>query len=542
MDVSRIKVKHKLWALAGVTAIALVVVAVVAGFGVSNELTSSEYRSTKEKVQSAHSVISYYEKQASRGDISTDEAKKRARETISGMRYGDDNYFWIQTKEPKMLMHPFKENLNGEFIGDVKDPDGKRLFAEMVDVVQEKDEGFVDYKWPKPNTDEPVDKISYVKESQSWGWIVGSGVYLDTVSNSVWGVMWRLALKLLVTVAIVIGIIALISRSISRRVADLESTIKGIGENRDLTKSADIGGNDEISEIGRAVDVLNAQFSDALSQAKRTAEQLTSEMSEFKSQSDKTTENASQQQNESEQAATAINEMSSTIEEVSNNAQRAAEKAQKASETTMEGRNMLDETRTMIGNLRTDMGQSNDIMVSLKEDAANIGTILDTITGIADQTNLLALNAAIEAARAGEHGRGFAVVADEVRNLAKRTQESATEVHSIISGLRDNADKAATSMERNLEGAVDSDEKIDKTADAINSINDDIGQMNDMNTSIASAVEEQSSVAEEINRTIVRVSELSEETGDQQRHLNARVNSLSELAADLSMKIEDFRL
>lgn len=236
----------------------------------------------------------------------------------------------------------------------------------------------------------------------------------------------------------------------------------------------------------------------------------------------------SQQRQETEQVATAVNEMAAATQEVSGNVQRTAESTRHASELASQGKAVTEATRRAIEQLASAVNAAADVSSQLASDARQIGTVVDVIKGIAEQTNLLALNAAIEAARAGEQGRGFAVVADEVRALASRTADSTEQIHGLIANLQQAAEKAVTAMQQGHEQADHGLERVVAADEALDGISQAIVQINDMANQIASAAEEQSAVAEEINRNITTIADLSESTA-----------AKAQRSADLSIELAD---
>lgn len=248
------------------------------------------------------------------------------------------------------------------------------------------------------------------------------------------------------------------------------------------------------------------------------------------------------QQGEIEQVATAMNEMSATVSEVSKNAGSAATAATNADERAKDGRGVVNTTVDAINNLASEVVRTSDVIENLKGNSLSIGAVLDVIRDIAEQTNLLALNAAIEAARAGEQGRGFAVVADEVRTLASRTQQSTQEINDMIARLQNGANEAVSAMETGRAQAEESVSQAAKTGEALNEITLVVDDIKNMNMQIASAAEQQSATAEEINRNIVNISEVAQETANGTQETANASDELARLASDLQMQVSKFKI
>jgi len=321
----------------------------------------------------------------------------------------------------------------------------------------------------------------------------------------------------------------------------LESATSQLAEG-DLTAQVKLNTRDEMRAVGEGFNRMSTSFRDLVGQVQGAANQVSIAADTMSGVTDETHNGVVQQQQETEQVATAINEMSATVQEVARNAEEAAKAASSANDEASGGSRVVGQTIDSINSLATEVENVATVIKGLESDSENIGSVLDVIKGIAEQTNLLALNAAIEAARAGEQGRGFAVVADEVRTLASRTQASAREIEDMIVQLQDRAHSAVVTMEQGQARTQESVTRAAEAGSALQSITQAVAVINDMNNQIASASEEQSAVAEEINRNIVNISDISERTaaGAQQTHSNS--SELARLADSLQQLISKFRV
>ena len=282
------------------------------------------------------------------------------------------------------------------------------------------------------------------------------------------------------------------------------------------------------------------QIYSAVSSAQGAAGNLTRVSTEMVSQSRHASERVQRQKMETDQVATAINEMTATVMEVARNATEAAHAAQQADDESVAGHKIVDQTIAAIGTLAKRVEHAATVIERLNENSDEIGTVLGVIKAIADQTNLLALNAAIEAARAGEQGRGFAVVADEVRTLASRTQKSTEEIHAMIDKLQAGVQDAVQVMSEGREQAQQGVEQASKTGEALESITRAVATITNMNTQIAAAAEEQSKVAEEINRNIVNITVLAEETSEGINQAASSSQGLESAAEELRNQVQMF--
>ncbi|CAD5108169.1 methyl-accepting chemotaxis protein [Zestomonas carbonaria] len=283
-----------------------------------------------------------------------------------------------------------------------------------------------------------------------------------------------------------------------------------------------------------------ARLKTCLTRLQDTAEHLTRQAHQADSLAQNSSSGLDRQRAETEQVATAINEMAATTLEVASNVARTAIATQEANRLTGEGRSIAEETREAIQRLSVAVGETGETVTRLAQDSNEIGGVVDVIKGIADQTNLLALNAAIEAARAGEMGRGFAVVADEVRSLAQRTAESTEQIHQLIAKLQRTAEEAVMTMEIGRRQADEGVERVQQADQALAGISDAVANITDMANQIAAAAEEQSSVADEINRNITNIAQLADQTAGEAQNTAQLSKELTATAYSQSALVERF--
>jgi methyl-accepting chemotaxis protein len=329
--------------------------------------------------------------------------------------------------------------------------------------------------------------------------------------------------------------------SISQGVGKVEETANRLADG-DLGARVDYQNKDEIGHIASAFNKMADKFHDAINEVKDSVSQLASAAEETSAVTTQTTQGINQQLTETSQVATAMNEMSATVQEVARNAVEAASAARDADTTFHQGKQVIDKVIDAIGELAKEVEEAAGVIQQLEAESMNIGSVLDVIKSIAEQTNLLALNAAIEAARAGEQGRGFAVVADEVRTLAGRTQESTQEIEEMISKLQAGANNAVRVMSEGREMTQVGVEQAAAAGEALQTINAAVEQISNMNTQIASAAEEQSSVTEEINRSIVSINEVAEQSATGSQQTAQASDDMAKLAEQLKELVERFKV
>lgn len=333
----------------------------------------------------------------------------------------------------------------------------------------------------------------------------------------------------------------LIVRRMGKAMTELEVTANDIA-NGDLTKRIVIGGDDEFTHIADYVNRIAARFQHAVQNTHESTSRLASAAEENSVVSTQTQRNVVEQQQQTQQIAAAIHQFAATVREVAQSAEAAAGSSIEANSAAHHGQAVVDESISVIETLSTEMDGATEAMKLLSKSSDEIGSVVDVIQAISEQTNLLALNAAIEAARAGEQGRGFAVVADEVRNLAKRTQDSTEEIQKMIQHLQQGARDSMLMMERGTEQAKLSVDKSVQAGAALLQIMTSIEQINALNTQIATASEEQSLVTEEINRNIINISDISDQTAAGAEQTQAATHELAQLAESMQQEIAYYRV
>ncbi len=488
---------------------------------------------TRHLVEAAHSILNHFEARVSAGELLEHEAKAAAIVAIKSMRYDENEYFWLNDMRPTMIMHPLKPQLDGKDLTSFEDPAGKRLFVEFTQLVRKKGAGFVPYLWPKPGSEEPVAKISYVKGFQAWGWVIGSGIYVDDISAIFWEITsWEIGISLVLALFIM-GISARINHSIINPIKALREVMSKVIDNGDFSQRVEFRSSNELGLMSTNFNSMLDKIQAFVDGIYCTSQRLTESAQQMSIVSGETKHNTLQQRTDTEMVATAMNQMSASVQEISINAVRASEETAHANQTSNEGASIAKSATQSIGSLAIEVENASQVIHRLESDAADIGSVLDVIRGIAEQTNLLALNAAIEAARAGEQGRGFAVVADEVRTLAQRTQESTQEIQAMIETVQQATCEAVQVMEKGRNQTLNSVAQTEEIGRVLESIVAAVAEINDINLQIASATEEQSAVSKEINGKISNISQLAGETSTGAENTSVASQDSLQLANDL---------
>lgn len=366
---------------------------------------------------------------------------------------------------------------------------------------------------------------------------------LATLDAQVERNLWASAgIQLLLLLAGLAVIILIVRRTVIQRINAMRYTMEAIARDDDLSHSVTIGARDEIGAMGWAFNRMIDKFKHSLHAVSDATQQLNGVSDQVAEVADSTLKAVVEQRTETDMVASAMNEMSATVQEVARHATQTAEASQGADDESRAGVLVAEEAIAGIRDLISEIESAAAVVQHVESDTASISEVLDVIKGIAEQTNLLALNAAIEAARAGEQGRGFAVVADEVRTLASRTQNSTEEIQTMIERLQHGVKNAVDAMAGAQERAVTGSESVEKATQSLHVIAAEVATINNMNLQIATAAEEQSAVAEEINRNITRISNIADNTSSGATQTAHSSEDLLRLTAELRRLVSQFKL
>jgi methyl-accepting chemotaxis protein len=560
------------WKITGLAMVLLSIVGVVMGVYyfpiVTKQVSLEREQAVIHGIESQYSLLVALDKEVKAGRMSLEAAKKHAIMTFKAVRYGNNDYYWIQDNQTpaNMIMHPIAPELDGKpLLGEkfncaatyrlgrsgkeIKIPGGKdNLFNAFNKVCSTGDkEGFVNYMWPKPSQDSktkiPTAKMSFVKAFEPWGWIIGTGIYIDDLNK----VYLKLFLIGGTATAIVYVIGFLLAWFIGSRITISLKTSSNIlldlAEGKgDLTRRLPVLSNDEIGG-------MSINFNQFLDKIHGIIEHMAATAVEVDTCSVKVFGTSNETVSETQEAAsqiitvsTAAEEMAATSFEVAQSAQQVVDSANIATERVHEGQSVVETTISNMATIADTVKKSAVTIRSLGHRSDEIGNIISTIDDIADQTNLLALNAAIEAARAGEQGRGFAVVADEVRRLAERTTAATKEIATMIKAIQHETQEAVTSMEDGVEKVERGTEEARKSGEALQAILDQINQVTMQAGQIAMASEEQTSTTGAITESIFAISTIINRAADGSKNNAQNATELKNLSSELKKETGQFKL
>ncbi|HAT8499149.1 TPA: cache domain-containing protein [Vibrio vulnificus] len=464
--------------------------------------------------------------------------------TLRLLEYGGSGYvFGYDSKGTRIVVGKSNQGIGENFI-NMQDQKGNYLIKDLIN--NAKTGEFTTYYFPKPGQSTPLPKLSYSIYIPQWDLTLGTGFYTDDIDvlitqmeesahQALENTLTSIGL-FCIAIAILVGIVAVfINRSIMRPLEMFDESIRSFASgDADLTARMEDFSVPEFKQLSRNFNQFVGSLQNIIRSVTEVGKDVVSETDNMSRRATEVDNLAAGQRGETEQVATAMTEMTTTATEISSNASQAAQAARYAEENAHEAQTIVNSAASSVRELAGEVSKANDVISRLEGDVKNISSSLEVIQDIAEQTNLLALNAAIEAARAGEQGRGFAVVADEVRKLASRTQDSTGEIHQMINQLKAASDAAVKAMDASQARGESTVEEANAAAAALLKIIDSIGTIMDMNSLIATATEEQSIVGQEISERIVVISDQSSQSADLANQNRMGSQSLNKKAHQLS--------
>ncbi|MNZ51971.1 Methyl-accepting chemotaxis protein 4 [compost metagenome] len=510
---------------------------------IHGDLYQAKAEKTRHVVETAAGVLAYYQGLEASGTLSRESAQQQALSAVRGLRYDQNDYFWINDLGPKMIMHPANPKLDGQDLSAVRDPDGFAVFNEMVALAKAQGAGSIDYRWPKPGASEPVEKTSYILLFKPWGWVIGSGIYIDDMQNEFLRQLRDASLLGLGIALVMTLLVVVIARSISRPLQEAVDAMAMIASGEsDLTRRLDTHGRDEVTRLGEHFNRFTGKLQGVISQLQGAAQALGQSAVDVGNNANQAQQHSEQQSAQMEQVATAINEVTYAVQDVARNAEQASTEMRDAQHRAEQGQQSIHGSLQQIDQLSGTIDEAVTVIQTLAGQSTRIGSVLEVIRSIAEQTNLLALNAAIEAARAGEQGRGFAVVADEVRLLAQRTQQSTAEIQSMIEHLQGQSEAAVKAIDASSSASRQTIERANEAGVSLDAISQALHNLTALNASIASATLQQSHVVEDINRSVTDTADLSRQTAVAAQQSSSAGVALNQLREQLDRLLGQFRV
>ncbi|WP_166261900.1 methyl-accepting chemotaxis protein [Marinobacter salicampi] len=510
-----------------------------------SELLEARKEGLKNVVESARAVV--YDA-INNPSLTEAEAKEEVRDRIRAMTFGDENYVFAYDRE--LINLAYRPNPAAE--GPTTKPVVRDLVTNIFAAARK--DGFYGYNWPNPGSGAEEPKVSYSIEIPEWDWMMGAGIYTTDIERVLAVVQEDIdnqteaALGFFVMAALVIGLVAiaigvLVGRSVTVPLNRVSNLMQGIAAGEgDLRQRLPAEGNDELAELGRRFNAFVIKIQDTIREVGATTEQVASAAEELSRVATETRQSVQVQGSETDQIAAAINEMAATVQQIAANANEVEGAASDADRLAREGGATITNAQASVNKLSEEIASTAKSIDALAAKSDDIQQVLDVIHAVTDQTNLLALNAAIEAARAGEHGRGFAVVADEVRQLARRSAESATQIRDMIDGFVTETRSAVERMKGSRSRSDETVERINHATDALRTIERSVGTIHEQVTQIATAAEQQGQVSEEINQSVVRIVDAGQQSDTGVTQTNDASLELARLGENLRHLVTRFKV
>ena len=465
-------------------------------------------------------------------------------EALTGLkeaRYAGNEYFFVIDRDLTMVMHPFKESLNGTSVASSKDPDGVFLFREMRAAVSAGGSGFVNYKWPRPGSSDPVPKLTAVTNVSGSDLIIGTGLYIDDISALVVSRSCRVAIFSLLWLGIMVICSRYLIQAISVPVTKIEKCMAQLADG-DLSSQCPTSGTLEFDRLSSAINSMRTRIGEMISNIGADSEGLIAQSHKLTESTREVREGSRCQHGELDQLSVAMTEMVQTIQVMAHVARDASHNMTEVTVAASGGERAIELVQERVHKVLEQLESAVGSITQMNDSAEQISNVAEVIASISEQTNLLALNAAIEAARAGESGRGFAVVADEVRTLAQRTGVATNEIKDVIDAITDVASKSASTMKQSADETRECAVQVETTRSQLHDIAVKMTEVQDLNVQVATSVTQQEQVATEMDKNLAAVTHAADAHSDTAEHLELASTQVHKLTTDVAQQLSVFRL
>lgn len=558
MSLTNVKISTRLLLTVVGTVIGILVIGSFGLYQTRDNMLQDRMAKTRNLVESAHSLVVYYAGMADAGSISVDDAQGLAKDAVKNLRYDTKQYFWINDMHPRVVMHPLKETLIGKDMSNSTDAAGKHHWREFVEVVKASGGGFVPYLYETPDGKTTRSKVSYLKGFAPWGWIIGTGIYIDDV-NAIFmrnlSIMGAVALVVLIAV---VGMSVLIGRGISRPIGQIRGTMDRLAAG-DL--DVEVPGRDRGDEIGSMAAAIQVFKNNTAEKIRLEAENLRAEKEAEEKrlrmmlavlrgmvgagirgnksviQLARMRKDVNDTKEQAHSMAAAVEELVTSIQQISETSGNATDDARHAEEAAGHGVSSASKAVSSMEQIVDAVDTATSEVNTLAEESEQIGEIVSQIEDIAEQTNLLALNATIEAARAGDAGKGFAVVASEVKNLANQTARSTEDIRTRIESLRGKMGEIVTSMSRGSKAVSEGREVVSSMGSQLQDISQRVNDVTVKMADVSGILSQQTAAANDVSQGTGQIAEVSTANDNE---IGSVLAGMDALAKELNDQIGSF--
>ena len=538
---ANLRVATRMQLLIGLTLVGLIVLCLVALFQLKDSMLEDRKQKTRDLVDVAVGIVKHHHELAASGKLSEEAAKAAARDSLRGLRYGEDDYYFGFDSQGLYFLHGGNPKMEGQQKLDLQDTQGKYIIRELI-AAAKAGGGFVDYWFPRAGQKVAEPKLGYTTLFTPWDWIIGTGIYIDDVDKEYRKSAWLLGGISAGLLAALVFFGFLVSRSVLTQLGGEPRTATEIMERvagGDLTANIDRApAGSLLHALGGMVGALRQMVTEINSDANR----LVSNAEQITSASDDVARAAEQQSDATSAMAAAIEQLTVSSNHISDSARDTSQDSIAAVELSGQGSARVEQAALAIQQIADTVADASNRIHALEERAKQVSSIANVIKDIAGQTNLLALNAAIEAARAGEQGRGFAVVADEVRKLAERTSLATTEIEQMIVGIQGDTVGAVEAMNAALPEVQQGVELAASASESLREIEEGARRTLGRIGEVADATKEQSTASTSIAQRVEQIANMVEETSDTIRGTATTAHQLQDIAVSLKQLISRFRV
>ncbi|MEF1285249.1 MULTISPECIES: methyl-accepting chemotaxis protein [unclassified Vibrio] len=536
------KLKTQAYLLSGIILIALLALTATGLWTLRVASNFDNKQRVTELFKSAYSILSEVEKMVVDGTLEEQQAKAIATRLLRNNIYKDNEYVYVADENMTFVATPLDPQLHGTSFHDFKDGNGNSVGQLIQDVLGRKTGQIVEYTWTQKQADGSIEsKLSIAQKTPKWGWVVGTGIGFNEVNARFWATaQWQLVLCLIIAGAILAVLVFSIRRMLTLLGGEPQEVRKAVQEVANGTIQTSFASKAAPGSIYEAVQQMSQSLAQLVSNLDGSMHALRNELASVESRSATIAQLTDSQQQSTAMIATAMTEMASSANNVADSASDTARNTEEADKQSQHTQQLIHNTVDNIQGLASQLGTASKAVADLDSDVNNIVKVLDVIGDIAEQTNLLALNAAIEAARAGEQGRGFAVVADEVRNLAGRTQDSTKEIQLMINNLQQGSRNAISTMEVCAETSESTVEESQNASAALQQIVVALESITEMSHQIATAAAEQTQVSDDISQRINMIEDSGNQLSSVVTESHNSTQSLAQLANELENWVSKF--